>query len=480
VAARVPAVGAADAGFDVSYSVTPNLRASLSINTDFAEVEVDQRRVNLTRFPISFLEQRAFFLETANTFSFAAASGVTPFFSRRIGLVGGEPVPIVYGARVNGQVAGTDLALFQVRTGEARGLPSEDFTAARVRRNLPGLGTSTAGAVFTRRASGLVPETAPLPDRHTLGADVDLETSRFLGDKNLQFQGFWVWTSPSTAADEAWWLDRSARGVRLSLPNDPWSGHVSYRELGLSYDPAVGFVSRRGLRRLQPSVDYSPYLEASRWVRQLSWGLRAEYLSDMAFEPLTVNVSATLLDVRFESGDRVFLNTGRGFERLPAPFRVLGREALEVPPGDYEGWEGSVGLRTASHRPVSGWADLGRGAFWTGRSDRLGLGATLRPLPGLALSGDYSFNRLQLAGGAADVHLLVAASGLDLSAWTSLSVNLQYDNVSETVGLYSRLRWTARPGTDLFVVYSHNWLAEGVLATQARSAAAKLTYTHWF
>lgn len=478
---RATSEAGADVGVDLSYSITPNLRASLSINTDFAEVEVDQRRINLTRFPISFPEQRPFFLEAANVFSFASASGVTPFFSRRIGLVGGAPVPIRYGLRVNGQLAGTDVGLFQVRTGAALEQPGEDFTAARLRRNLPGLGTSTAGLIYTRRAAAGAPEggVAPL-DRHTLGADVDLETSRFLGDQNLQFQAFWILTSPTTAEDASSWLDRSARGVRLSFPNDPFSGHVSYRELGPAYDPAVGFVSRRGFRRLQPSISYAPVLAQSRVVRQLSWSLRAEVLTDMDFEPLTVNAGVTVFDVRFESGDRVFGNVSREFERLRAPFRVLGRAELEVPAGDYLGWSGSVGLRTASFRPVSGRLDATRETFWTGTADRLGLGTTLRPLPGLALGADYSLSRLRLASGEADVHLLIATSSFDVSPRTSLTANVQYDNVSETVGLFGRLRWTPRPGTDLFVVYAHNWLAEDGLATLERSAAAKLTYTHWF
>ncbi len=80
----------ADVGADLTYSVTSSLRASLTVNTDFAEVEVDQRRVNLTRFPLRFPEQRDFFLEGSSVFTFSPASGVDPYFSRRIGLVEGR------------------------------------------------------------------------------------------------------------------------------------------------------------------------------------------------------------------------------------------------------------------------------------------------------------------------------------------------------------------------------------------------------
>jgi hypothetical protein len=470
---------AADAGFDVSYSVTSNLRASVSVNTDFAEVEVDQRRINLTRFPISFPEQRDFFLEGANVFSFASASGVSPFFSRRVGLIGGTPVPILFGGRISGQVAGTDVGLFQVRTRSDGPFPAEDFTGARIRRNI--LSASTAGLLYTRRATHGGPEQPFVPDRHSLGADVDLETSRFLGDQNAEFQSFWVWTSPVVLGDTTSFLERSAYGVRLSLPNNPWSGHVSYRILGSAYDPAVGFVGRRGFQRLQPTITYAPFVEGSSLIRQVSWQARYEHLTDMQLRPLTTVAAVTPLDIRFETGDRVTAEVWRGYEWLLEPFRLLGRDDLLIPEGTYRSWGAGAAVRSASHRPVAGSVEYSRDGFWTGTRDRFDTSVTLRPLPGVALTGFYSLNRIELADGGVDTHLLIAASSFDLTTSTSISANAQFDNLSDTIGLFGRLRWIVRPGSDLYVVYTHNWLtADGSLATLERSGATKLTYTHWF
>lgn len=141
-AAGINAGDDAKAGIDVTYSLTPSLRAALTLNTDFAEVEVDSRQVNLTRFPIRFPEQREFFLEGSGVFSFNWAD---PFFSRRIGLVEGQEVPIDFGARLGGQVGEYELGLYQVRTGDTsldngdgtvRPWGAEDFTVARVKRRL--------------------------------------------------------------------------------------------------------------------------------------------------------------------------------------------------------------------------------------------------------------------------------------------------------------------------------------------------------
>ena len=467
----------ADAGVDLSYSFTSNLRGSLSINTDFAEVEVDQRRVNLTRFPLFFPEQRDFFLEAASVFSFAAASGMTPFFSRRIGLAEGRPVPIQFGARLNGQIADTDVGFFQIRTGASGALPAEDFTAARLRRNI--FAQSAAGLIYTRRAPlGSAPDAL---DQHTFGVDTDLETSRFLGDRNLQFQAFWVWTSPAAPSDAASFMDRSARGVRLSFPNDPWSGHVSFRTLGPDYRPAVGFVSRTGFHRIQPTVSFAPLISRSSVLRRMVWTLTAEYLTDMDYQPVTTGLGLTFVDLRFDRGDRVFASVGRDFERLLEPFRIFGRDDLTVPAGSYNTWRLSAGARSAPQLPLSGGLDYTREGFWTGTRDRVSADATVRPAAGVALSGQYSLNRISLTEGSADAHLAILSSNLDFSPATSVSTSLQFDNLSDTIGLFGRFRWIARPGTELFFVYSHNWLVDdGEFSTLERSGTTKLTYTHWF
>ena len=233
----------ADVGFDLNYNLTSSLKTAVSVNTDFAETEVDRRRVNLTRFPLFFPEQRDFFLENGGVFSFSRASGVIPFFSRTIGLAGGKEVPIVFGSRLTGQAGAHDLGFLQVRTDESDELGTEDFTIGRVKRNF--WRQSTIGAIYTRRATGALEEDLGPLDRHTVGADLDLVTSTFLGDKNLQFEAFYVWHNDPERDGTSGTADRSARGIRFNYPNDIWRAHVSFRELG------DAFESRHGLHAAQ-------------------------------------------------------------------------------------------------------------------------------------------------------------------------------------------------------------------------------------
>jgi hypothetical protein len=473
-----------DAGFDLNYSITPGLRAAVSVNTDFAEAEVDQRRVNLTRFPLRFPEQRDFFLEGSSVFNFSPANGVEPYFSRRIGLVDGTPTPIRYGGRVTGQVGRYDVGVIQVRTGEAGPegvIAAENFTVARVIRNL--FRESNLGVILTRRAA-VAAEVHPAAEgQHTAGADLNLSTSRFLGDRNLRFQAFYVWHDEAYGAEPSRETDRSAYGFRITYPNEPWSGHVSYRELGERFDPAVGFNPRRGFRRVQPSVQFSPRLPGVPLIRQLEFGLRGEYLTDLGGELQTGSIGVGLLGVRFESGDQISLDADRGFERLERAFRLHPDTTLRalVPAGEYTpgGWQ--LSASSAGRRRVAAAAALSHGSFWSGERRQMVSSVVVRARPGTSLTAGVERNDIRLPDQHFTTDLVRLGGGWHATPFTSVTGTLQYDNVSRLVGMNSRLRWIVRPGSDIFLVYNHNWQSyEGGFESLQRSAITKLTYTHRF
>ena len=471
----------ADLGMDATYSITPSLRASVTVNTDFAEAEVDQRRVNLTRFPLVFPERRDFFLEGSGVFAFAQSSGPTPFFSRRIGLVGGQPVPIRLGARLGGSAGPYDLGFLQVRTGAHDTGPTEDFTVARVRRNI--LRQSTIGAIYTRRGSRAW-ELTDAHDAHTVGVDLDLFTSTFRGDDNLQFEAFLVWHDDPLGDDRTTFADRTARGIRLNYPNDLVQAHVSVREFGDSYAPPVGFVSRNGFRRIQPTITLGPRPNW-RGVRQLEMGVHVEHLTDLRGRLETFNTTLTLFGARLESGDDGQLSVRSDFERIDTDFEI--QPGIVVPAGDYTFRTWSVALTSASQRPVSVDAQIGGGGFWSGERFETQLAVDVSPRPGLSVSAEWERNDVQLPAGSFTTNLLRAGGGWQLNPWISVNGTAQYDDVSRVLGFFARFRWIVRPGSDLYLVYTQN-LRDGPLSrdprgnfsTLERRTATKLTYTHRF
>src|SRR5688572_25715763 len=162
--------GNATAGLDLFYNPTPLVRANLTVNTDFAQTEVDQRQVNLTRYSLFFPEKRDFFLDGSIFFDFGSPTNadlrINPFFSRRIGLSSaGTPQKIDFGTKVTGQMGGQDVGLLHVRTSEDGDLFGEDFTVARVKRRL--FAQSYIGAMYTRRDA----RADGLDARQTAGVD---------------------------------------------------------------------------------------------------------------------------------------------------------------------------------------------------------------------------------------------------------------------------------------------------------------------
>lgn len=464
-----------NAGGELNYNITPNLKAGITINTDFAETEVDDRQVNLTRFPLFFPERRAFFLEGSNIFQFAPSSNPNPYFSRRIGLEDGRQIPIRYGARMIGRVKDTDVGFLHVKTGEGLETPGESFTVGRVVQNISS--ESTVGVIYTRRES----EGDSMPVRQTLGTDIGLNTSKFMGNKNLQFEAFIVGHTETFYGDESSMFDRTVRGGRINFPNQPWNAHVSYREFGVNYDPAVGFAPRIGFRRLQPSITYNPLIDKSNLIRELSWQYYFEYLMDMLWKPATVNHRLRLLGVRFETGDVFQFQVNHNYEYLDKPFDILRNGEFVIAPGDYTNVGYNIQLQTAGFRRVGGTFVFERSGFWTGNQTLISADLFVRPFIGLNMTASWINSQVRLAEGSFDTHLIRLITAYDFSPWISVNFNIQYDNVTGYLGTNSRFAWIIDPGNTLFFVYNHNWQNyQERLVSMESGTNVKLAYTFRF
>ena len=470
-----------DGGLDINYNITSGLKASLTLNTDFAETEVDDRQINLTRFPIRFPEKRDFFLEGANIYQFAPSSGVDPYFSRKIGLQSGNPIPIFYGGRVIGKIGKVEVAAQQVKTRETDFNNSEDFSVIRLKQNF--LKESSIGVLYTRRHTNKGNEfVPPLPDRNTLGVDLSLNTSTFLKNQNLQFQAFAVIHNPNTydeIKNNIW--DRSTRGLRFNFPNDPWSGSLSYRVFGVFYDPAVGFSRRNSFRRVEPRIRFSPILEKSALIRELKWEISFENLMSLQWKKLTQNIRLTPLSIRFESGDEISYQIIRNYEKLLYNFNILGDDSIIIPIGDYTNWSHQIELETANYRKIVYEIELNAEGFWSGNRTEYQNNLTFRPFPGINLSLGYNHSNVNLKEGSFKTNLIRFIGDFDFTPFISFSSNIQYDDISKNIGINNRFKYTITPGSDIYFVYNHNWIDDsGKYKTSSLLGASKITYTHRF
>jgi len=466
-------------GLDINYNINPALKASFTLNTDFAETEVDNRQINLTRFAIRFPEKRDFFLEGANIYQFAPRSGVYPYFSRKIGLQSGNPIPILYGGKIIGKVRELEIVAQQVKTKKTDLINSEDFSLLRIKKNF--LKESSIGMIYTRRHTNNKKNTInSIHDRNTLGLDLTLNTSSFLKNKNLQFQAFAVIHNPDNPDDitsNIW--DRSTRGYRFNFPNKPWSGSISYREFGNSYNPAVGFVKRNSFRRVEPRINFSPLIENSNLIRELTWELSFENLMSLNWNKMTQNIKLTPLSIRFESGDEISYQFTKNYENLDFNFNILGDSSIIVPIGNYSNWGHKIEFETANQRKLVYEIEINTGGFWSGNRTNYQNILTIRPFQGINFSFGYNHSVVNLEEGEFKTNLIRFIGDFDFSPFISFSSNIQFDDISERLGMNNRFRYTIVPGSDIYLVYNHNWIdQEGKFKTISNIGVTKVTYTH--
>ena len=386
--------GKLQAGIDVFKNLTPNLNASVTVNTDFAETEADTRQVNLTRFPLFFPEKRAFFLEGAGVFEVAATNeeSVLPFFSRRIGLLEGREVPILVGTKIVGRQSDYNIGVLDVQTrgvddfggDEGRRLDSQNLLAARVSRNI--FRQSWIGGIVTHG------NPAGTGQNTLVGADVRLATSEFRGNKNLSTSAFFLRTD-----DEASGKIDYAFGGNIDYPNDLWDVSFGWRQIGDDFNPALGFVPRQGIRRLSPGAAFKP--RPGRFgIRQFDFQVQPVWVSDLhnVVQTWEVFTRAVQRRVRVGRPGRVQRDAAvRAAHRAVRDRRRRGDPAGRVP-DEPMGLPGRDGRQAPDRRcrPSYSW-----GEFYTGTRRDVELGVTVKPNTHIYVSLQYERNDVSLARG---------------------------------------------------------------------------------
>jgi len=430
---------------DVTQRLGSNVLASLSVNTDFGETEVDTRQTNLTRFPLFFPEKRTFFLDGADIFEIGSGLGssLIPFFSRSIGLVSERAVPILGGLKATGRIGQTSVGGLVVRTRQEAGLaPGATMGVLRVKQN-----------VFAESHVGVL---AALGDplgragSWEVGADFMYQTSRFPGDKNFS-AGAWGLAAGREALGTV--RETTAFGFKVDYPNDLWDCYASYRRIGDGFDPSLGFVPRRGINSYQVGCTYAPRPRRT-FVRQMFHEFFPDLTTDLDGRWESYRVFMAPINWRLESGDRFEFNVVPTGERLVEPFEIAA--GLAVAPGAYDWRRYRFEIETAAKRRLSAQAAWWFGGFYDGTLHQLELEAAWTPSPVVTLLANAERNVGRLAQGDFDFTLVGTKIRLNVSSDLQFNSFLQYDTEDRSLGTNTRLRWTFRPWGNLFVIYNHN------------------------
>ncbi|HEX7080655.1 MAG TPA: DUF5916 domain-containing protein [Gammaproteobacteria bacterium] len=455
---------------DLFYKITPSLTGSLTLNTDFSATEVDDRQVNLTRFALFFPEKRDFFLQDADIFEFGGiGENGRPFFSRRIGLAAdGEIVDIDAGAKISGRVGRFNLGMLSIRQEASTDAPAETSTVARVSANV--LSESTVGLIATHGS----PQ-SPL-DNSLVGADFMYRNTRLPGGRVLEGEA-WVQQSRTEGIDG----DDRAYGLRVRSPNETgFRGGVGFTELDENFNPALGFANRVGIRRLDGDLGYT-HRPRSGFLRAVGGGFEAERIERLAGGLESQEIELELLEAEGRRGDNVRVERSFNKEVLLEPFDI--HPGVVIPAGEYSFASTRVNFEFADQRKLSGEIGYQTGGFFSGDRDEIFGAIRWRPSGHFTGRLEYGVNEIDLPEGTFTTRLLSVRADIVFSARLSWVNLIQYDNVSEVIGINSRLHWIPEAGREAYLVLNHS--AEDLdrddrFHSSFSEAAVKFNYTFRF
>ncbi len=474
---KTPAIwnkGATDIGVDAKYGVTASLTADFTYNTDFADVEVDQQQVNLTRFSLLFPEKREFFLEGGGLFDFGrATSGLLQrpvatapilFFTRRIGVESGGVVPVDFGARLTGKVDRWSIGALNIQTGDSPtvNVPATNFTALRVKRNV--LRRSSIGAIFTNRSHS----SASPGSNQVYGVDTGLSFAQ-----DFNFSGYLARTrTPGLTGND------TSYQAELAYVPDRYGFQFAHLFVGDDFNPEVGFLQRSDFRSTFVAARFSPRPRSIQSVRKFTFQGNLNYISNGAGALETRQEQAQFI-TELENSDQLTLEATRNYELLVRPFAIA--RNVTIPVGAYPFSGSLVSYMLGAQRRLSGTVSMERGNFYSGTITALGF-ATGRfaVTPRFSLEPSARVNRVVLPQGRFTTKLFLNRADYAFTTRMFVSTLLQYNSANRQFSTNLRFRWEYRPGSEFFFVYTDERDTTGAGFPSLRNRAVVLKINRLF
>ena len=445
---------ASEIGGDIKYAVTPNLTADVTINTDFAQVEIDEQQTNLTRFSLFFPEKREFFLEGRGIFDFArGGSGAfatnasdTPslFYSRRIGLNGGSVIPITAGGRLTGKLGPYSIGLMNIGTDRdaASGSRATNFSVLRIKRDV--LRRSAIGVMATNRS---------------VSASGAGSNSAYGGDGTFLLSQAWTigtyWARTTTTGRSR---DDQSYQARVDYSVDRYGAVAEYLSVGRNFDPQVGFRRRSDINRSFGQVRFSPRPSRIPNVRKFTWNASGEYVANGA-GATDARVWTGHFGSEFDNSDVLSLNVTHDYQVLRVPFTPSGSPA-PIAPGEYAFPSVTASYAFGAQRRASGAITVQGGNYYDGtiRSVTIGPGAMsparIAVLQRLAVEPTLSISRIERPAASYTVRLARTRVDYAFSPLMFMSALMQYSSTDRAFSTNLRYRWEFAPGSELFLVYT--------------------------
>jgi len=459
-------------GGDIKYGLSKSWTLDLSVNTDFAQVEADDQQVNLTRFSLFFPEKRLFFQERSGVFNFGFGRRDQLFYSRRIGINGGDVQRIIGGARVVGRSGAWDIGAISMQTADQEELRGENLSVFRAKRDVINA-RSDVGMMVTHRTDfdgnynfnyGL-DANIEVFDEHRLNVryaqtfDSDIENSFFRPDASK------YWISFST---------QRRRG---------FSHGTSFSRSGVDHIPSMGFETRDAYWRIGNRLAYNWFQNADSKI--FSHGVQSG--GSVHWSTVTGKLESlgwrAGWDLQLKNNWIFEARIRTSIENLIEPFELS--DDVTIPIGDYNFVGYSVEASSPMNNNVSFITEVGHGAFYDGTRTNFSIQPTMNFSSSLELGVSYEYNKAIFndRGEELTFHLGRIKALVMFDTKLSLAALVQYNNQSKTFLGNVRFRYNPSEGNDLFIVYnddlnSDRFRESPILpVTNQRSIRLKYSYT---
>lgn len=452
-----------DGGADVFYQFTPSLTATFTWNTDFAETEVDDRQINLTRFPLFFPEKRDFFLEGAEHFRFGGnTKSLLAFHSRTIGLAGGQKVDINGGAKLTGRQGPFGVGILGLGLGSLGTLEEDRVFAGRFTYDL--FEESKAGVIFTHG------DPQANLENQLVGVDLNLRDSTFRGgDELFDVNAFFM------ATDDELVDQGNAIGIDIRYPNKPLWLEASFEQIDENFEPAMGFVRRRDTRRFTAEAYRFFYLKSRDVVEEMWLGAEWDQYHRLDGRVETEEAGATF-EIDMRSGSEFSFDVKNQREVLFEPFQIVNDVTLQAE--DYQFTDFGVGYESSNNQPLILELEGRFGEYFDGEAFQAEAEISWRPIRYFQLDLGGQLTDAQLPEGDFDAFVAFMNFKVTPNRRWSWNTLVQYDNLSQEMGINSRLRYIIKPGNDVFVVFNKGFAnRDGRFRSFSSEAIAKVGWT---
>ena len=432
-----------DAGLDAKYSVTNNLTMDLTLNTDFAQVEADDQKINLSRYSLFFPEKRVFFLEKDDVFDFSFLGGNNLFYSRRIGIYDGKPVRIYGGARLTGRVNKWDLGILDMQTAPFENNSGENLGVIRTKRTVINQNSFVGGMITSRLG---------MNGSYNMAYGVDGQF-RVTGDEYLTVK--MAQTFENDSINKLFNLSPTRLLFRWDRRNQNGFGYdFFYTYSGVSYNPGIGFETKENYQGFRAILQYG-------WLPDENARIRYNKISLTGYNYWNTatglqETSTGALTWWFEAKNGSFGSIyGTWYQEDLADTLTLGNIHTYVPSGRFSFSNITFQYNTSVSNELSGIFLADAGSFYDGWKVSLFASPLLIIGSGLSLGLTYNLDYVSFSSRNMKFtnHIVGLKGLLTLTTKTSLSAFVQYNTAIDKVMSNIRFRYNPREGNDFYLVY---------------------------